>query len=398
MENKEININKKALYSTDTGVKYVEMMYPEGWSITIKPNKEKYGGYTYPYVFRITLKSPDKQRAVNYFSPRNFIDDHLKNYQNNQIDDYGNLLHTFTSIDDYLETWAQSDLKNNEDLKKLEVIEVPDMTKQAEERKAKSVADNRNKGYTLLDYYYRKLAIAYSYTYNNVKWVRMYAGIIEAEHVGQYRNMPIGAFGTLDPVMKKMLSAYLPKNSLQQDGNFSYPLIDETRWSVRQLLTMDCRLEDYKDAYKDVFVPTRNEGVKICDDIWKDFEAIRKKNSAEYEKIRQKKQEAVSIRREAAENKRQRDTEFYEQIRKTQQETRDILKSSYENQRKTQNKISEMWSDVNRGNTRFVDRDGNEHVIHTYNDYAYKSGDHYVTSDSPLDHSYDWEELEKKKY
>ena len=57
-----------------------------------------------------------------------------------------------------------------------------------------------------------------------------------------------------------------------------------------------------------------------------------------------------------------------------------------------------MWGDVNQGNTRFVDRYGNEHVIHTYNNYAYKSGDTYVTSDSPLDHSYDWEELEKKKY
>ena len=57
-----------------------------------------------------------------------------------------------------------------------------------------------------------------------------------------------------------------------------------------------------------------------------------------------------------------------------------------------------MWSDTFRGDTRFVDKYGDEHVIHTYDNYAYKNGDTYVTSDSPLDHGWDWEELEKKKY
>ena len=54
---------------------------------------------------------------------------------------------------------------------------------------------------------------------------------------------------------------------------------------------------------------------------------------------------------------------------------------------------------VLEGNTRFVDRHGDEHVIHTYNNYAYKNGDSYVTIDSKLfDAGSDWEELEKKKY
>ena len=81
-----------------------------------------------------------------------------------------------------------------------------------------------------------------------------------------------------------------------------------------------------------------------------------------------------------------------------QKEIEAIRRSSYENTQKSQAKVREMWSDTFRGDTRFVDKYGDEHVIHTYDNYAYKNGDTYVTSDSPLDHGWDWEELEKKKY
>ena len=275
----EIAINRKVISSTKTKVRYVEMMYPENWNISIRTEREKYGGYLYPYVFRITLTSPDDQRAVSYFSPRDFVDDHLQEFQNDQIDAKGDLLHSFMSIDEYLEMWAKNDLKDREDFKTLEVIIDPDMDKQEEERKNKALVNNRSKGLILQDHYYRKLAKAYSYTFNDTEWVRVYAGIIEAEHVVKYKSMPLGAFASLDKDTKIKLSPYLPKNQI--DGNFTYPLIDETRWSVSQLFNLDCKLKDYDSANKDVFTLIRNEEVTICDDILNDYEQIRKNQTTE---------------------------------------------------------------------------------------------------------------------
>lgn len=396
MEHKEIKLNKQTIYSTKTGIKYVQMLMPENWSITINTDKDRYGGYSYPYTFRITLKSEDKSVVFNYFSPRNYVDDHLKQFSNSQIDDYGNLLNRFQTIDEYLENWANNDLKNYSNVKCIETIVPDNMAKLEQDRKAKSLQENKSKGYILENYYYKQLVKAYSFIYNNAEWVRVYAGINEAESVGQYRTMEIGGIYSLDPFVRQMVLAGRNKNIM--DGSVTYPIIEETRWNVRQLFTMDCRLEDYEFAYKNIFAPIRGQGVVICNDIWKDYEETRKKNSAEYENIRADKKEAVRIKREADEQKRKSDRGLYDYVRKTQQETHDIINSSYENQRKSQNKVREMWGDVNHGNTRFVDKDGREHVIHTYDNYAYKSGDHYLTSNSPLDHPYDWEELEKKKY
>ena len=104
------------------------------------------------------------------------------------------------------------------------------------------------------------------------------------------------------------------------------------------------------------------------------------------------------IQREADERRRQSNKELYDYVRKTQQEISDMRKDSYEKQKKAHDRVMEQWTDTIRGNTRFVDKQGNEHVIHTYNDYAFKKGDDYITSNSSLDHFSDWEELEKKKY
>ena len=75
-----------------------------------------------------------------------------------------------------------------------------------------------------------------------------------------------------------------------------------------------------------------------------------------------------------------------------------MINDSYEKRNKSQSKIREMWSDTILDNTRFVDKYGDEHVVHTLDRHVYKKGDSYISSDSSLDLGYDWEELEKKKY
>ena len=100
MEHKEIKLNKKTIYKTSDNVNYVEMLVPEEWSITIADNRDNYGGYSYPYTFKIKLRSPDKTALLTYFSPRNYLDNHLYRYTNGQIDDYGDLMRKFESIED----------------------------------------------------------------------------------------------------------------------------------------------------------------------------------------------------------------------------------------------------------------------------------------------------------
>ena len=329
MEHKEIKLDKKKIYSQKSGMNFVEMLYPENWGIRINVDKDNYGGSSYPYTFRISLISDDDFCKIDYFSPRNYTDDHLRQFQNDQIDDYGNILRRFVTIDEYLENWAKSDLKKYQNVKCFETYVPDNMAKLEEEQKSRAEADNRSKGYILMEYSYRELLKSYSFTYNNSEHVRVYSGINEAQHVGQYRTVPKGALWTLDPFSRNTIfNLYSDTIDRTQDGDITYPTVDETRWNVRQLLTLDCRLSDYKYVCNNIFAPIRGNGVAICSDIWNDFEAIKTENSKKYQKI----------------------------------------------------------------------RDGNEHIIHTYDDCAYKSGDHYVTSDSPWDHPKDYEELEKKKY
>ena len=399
MEHKEVKLSKKTIYSKQSGINYVEMLVPENWNIGITNYKETYGGYSCPYTFRIKLSSPDNTVSLYFFSPRIYLDDHLMSYSNNQIDDYGNLLRKFESVEEYLGKWADNDLKDMADVKEKDKITYSNTRKLKAEHKEKALEKARKHEEQLDDFYYDRITRVYSYKYKDTERIRLFSGLIEAEKTSKFRIIPVPD-NVMDRnfVIASMMSAFPDMRYNEKTGNYVRCSQSETSWSARCLFLFDCMAKDYEFAYKTIFSPVINQGVTICDDIWKDFERIKKENDARYQKIREEKREVARIQREANEARRKSNQETYDYLRKTQQEIHDIQKSAYENQRKTQNKVSEMWGDVNQGNTRFVDRDGREHVIHTYDNYAYKRGDTYVTSNSPWDHPYDFEELEKKKY
>ena len=399
MEHTDIRLSKKNIYSTQSGKHYIEMSVPEDWSISIKEDRDSYGGYPYPYTFRINLRSPDHTVLISYFSPRRYIDDHLLSFRNGQIDDYGNLLRAYETLDDYLDRWATNDLKEYPEFAYAGPIGYPNMVQLEADRKKQALQKAEEKGNTLNWYCYKRMARAYSYKYKETERVRVYSGIIEAEDISQWSPVP-GMNGFMnDPFMRNtMQSVFRDMHYDKNTGSYVRLTLNETGWTVRQLMIMDCMLKDYEYAYKMVFDPIRKNGVTISDDIWNEYAQIKKEKDAERQKIREEKKEVARIQREAEAQRRESQKQLYDSIRRTQQETHDIINSSYENQRKSQAKVREMWGDVNQGNTRFVDKHGNEHVIHTYDNYAYKNGDTYVTSNDPLDHSYEWEELKKKKY
>ncbi|MBO7676473.1 MAG: hypothetical protein J6S49_03055 [Erysipelotrichaceae bacterium] len=399
MEHKEIKLEKKRIYNTQTNVRYVEMLVPEGWSISIIDDKENYGGYNYPYTFRIKLTSPDKTAELIYFSPRNYLDDDLRDFRNGQIDDYGNLLRHFETIETYLGDWANNSFKNFPDARQIDKIIYSNTEKYRNERKEKAVQRATDKRQTLLDYYYDRITNVYSYRYKETDRIRLYSGLIEGEEREAHSSIPVPD-NVLDRnfTIQTMMAAFPDATFDAKHNMFIRRTMHETYWNARCLFYFDCMAIDYEYTYKNIFSPILNQGVTICDDIWNDFDRIKKEKSVQYQKIREEKKEAARIQKEAAEARRKASKETLDYVRKTQQETHDIIRSSYENTRRSQAKLREMWGDVNQGNTRFVDRYGNEHVVHTYNDYAYKKGDTYVTSNSPLDNPYDWEELQKKKY
>ena len=92
MEHKEIKLNELVISGTEDKMDYVQMLVPEEWTSRIKTFKDSYGGSKYPYQFTIFHDSPDKTATIYYYSPVNFVDDHLKQFNDYEIDEYGNWL------------------------------------------------------------------------------------------------------------------------------------------------------------------------------------------------------------------------------------------------------------------------------------------------------------------
>lgn len=398
MEHKEVSLKHQRIYSTASNVSYVEMLYPEGWKITITDHKDFYGGYTYPYCFVITLTSPENTAAIYYYSPHNYIDDHLKTFGEYEIDDYGNKHHSFMKSEVYIDQMVKNHLKDFS-YEFIQQIDDPDISSRQKARREAVLEETEKDGEVLNWHYFNETCRVYGFRKAQTDRVRCYSLIVEGKDVTRWNSIPDSYGYFNDPFMLQAARSVFPNAQYNRDtGRYVYTSECETRWNARKILGLDCMERDFEYLYNSIFRHIVSHGIRIHDDIWNDYRKVRAENEKRYEAIRAKKQQVAQIQRQMREETRQRNRETYDYVRKTQQEIHDIQRSSYENTQRTQAKVREMWGDVNQGNTRFVDRYGDEHVIHTYSDYAYKKGDKYVTSDSPLDHSYDWEELKKKKY
>jgi hypothetical protein len=239
--------------------------------------------------------------------------------------------------------------------------------------------------------------------------MRAYSAVVEGEDLEAIGRLPssiTASFG--NPFMQdlaRMALASFPNARCDEKEGWIYSLMHYLDWRVTQKFVLDAPAETFEALYQQVFLPTLNKGVVISEAVWAEFRAKQaeinqanqaKREQAEAEKQEQRKQQKIQQAKDEERRKRRQDLQDY--LRNTQKEISDIRKSAWENTQKTNAKVNEMWGDTLRGDTRFVDKYGDEHVIHTYDKYAYKSGDTYVTSDSPLEHGWDWEELEKKKY
>ena len=405
MSNWDVEL-KNTTIKNDRGMPFVTMMVPEGWGIVYSEKRDAYCGHIYPYFIFLKLMSPDNTCAIRYTSPRQIIQDHLEPQPDCSIDAYGNLHGTVMSMEGLLKERADEYLNHPEiGITEYSFIKQMDFTSNEEEaakrlaEKKKAIESNPMK--VITDYYYKGGVQIYRFKRNDHIWRFAPAAISEATTYKTWdRISPTTAMMLNDPLMKNMASMWFSNLEYNKALNaWVYLESFETDWRIFGVFELECREEDYVEIAKKIYFPILNKGVSFTDEQWSDWKRVRNKLEEGWKAEREAKKQTQKKAEIQREQKKESDPPSWQKVRDTQKEIHDMQRDSYEYRNKLQRKTREIWSDAIRGDTRFVDRHGDEHVIHTYNNYAYKNGDSYVTSDSKLfDAGSDWEELEKKKY
>lgn len=409
MGTEKIQMKTVTVRNPEDGKDYVTMKAAEGAAFEVSVFRDRYLGYGYPYYFRIKSWPKGGTWAMYYLSPSRYRQDFLSSRKDYSVDLYGSLYRQFVPTDEYIDNWAKSDLKDMEDLKLIKRIPFVSNDKILQKRGPEKTAAAKEKGMSLKRYYYCGMVHHYSYLYKGKLRMRAYSAVLEAEDLETVKSLPPSITSQLNnPFMKDIAQMALNSFSnarYDQTLGWVYSLLHYLDWRVTQKLVLDAAADSFESLYQQVFLPTLNGGITISDTVWKDFkerqDTINRANQEKRKKeaaVKEEKRRAAEETRKREEEARRKRQEHWDYMRKTQQEISDIRKSAWENTQKSNAKVNEMWTDTIRGDTRFVDKYGNEHVLHTLDRHAYKSGDTYVTSDSPLDHGWDWEELEKKKY
>ena len=392
------------------GFPLVTICLPEDWITEVKVNSNVQTGYGEPDYTLVTCISPDRRARIIWQSPFHYRDDFLKPRKSG-YDSYGNLHRPFMTAGQFIDLVASRDLKTCTDVSL--VSEVPWSTnpQQLEYYRRQAERNAGNDAYTALgEIYCEGLQRQYSYVRENAARRRVYSLIVRSAEYAYWSPMPDTVIRALDdpfmaPMAKQMMERFANARYDDSLQEWIYTYSHYRDWRIESRLLLDCREEVFAKTMQEVFRPAVRHGVHLTEQMrervnekQKKLNDANRKNREAEEQARREDRARKEQQRAAGEEQRRRHKQAQDQIRNTYREISDIRKSAWDNQQKTQAKNREIWSDTIRGDTRFTDRYGTEHVIRTYNDHAYKNGDTYVTSDSPLDRGYDWEELKKKKY
>ena len=388
----------------ENGLPLIRLLVPEGWRVETKMQRGFYRGYKYPYYFTVSLWSPDNTCRIRWFSPCHLYKNILNPMQENTIDSYGNLQGEPKDLETRLINRAESyfkDIGEVTDLKRIELIYYKNNNETGSKKYEQRIKEyEKDKLHVVSDFYYKGGNIKYSFRRKNHDRFYCTSSVMESTTYESWAYLPYSIVqGFNDPFMNSMLKQGFPYAQYNEVVNaWIYLPLYYTSTLVHGIMDMDCLFKDKDFLYKNVYVKIINHGIYITDELWADFRRVQNEKEKVREANRQARKQKNEEERKERERINQRKKETWDYVRKTQEDIAKIRKETWENTNRTQDKVREMWGDTLRGDTRFVDKYGDEHVIHTYDKYAYKSGDTYVTSDSPLDHGWDWEELEKKKY
>lgn len=385
----------------ERGLKYLLVNLPEDWSVSVN-RKQVYGGYGYPFCFDIWAVSPDNTAAVQYFSPLNYHQDYLRSYKENSIDDYGSLLRSFMTVEDFLDQCAFNIFKDYEGFK-FETELAPTYSPNTDylllsQKRFKEISEkyaHENNGRVLNSYYCKALTRIYTYSNNGVKRKIAYSAFIEAQEITEYREAKIPSTILSDPFLSSTAKGMYPGLFLDQSGRYLYQLDHSTYWKVSNRTYCDAKEEMFDKLYKGVYKD-------FCSGYQWDKELV-----AELNRLQQAFNENKRLKREDA----KRASEITHQMemdrikaakeradinREASNQISQIQRSAYENRQKALDKANRQFSDSYLGNKRYADQYGDEHLVHSTDRYAFKKGNKIITSDDPRSPGFGWEELKKK--
>lgn len=406
-----MNAGMRTICQEGTGLPLVQMWLPDDWKETVTVNPKVQTGYGEPEFITVSVVSPDRHSNVYYQSAFHYRDDLLSETASG-YDSYGNLRRKFMTPEAFVDYLASIDFKENSTEVSVFSEKEWDTNPAQYDRYLKNVTGNAdNDPYSAIgEVYCKGYQRIYSYKHKGYARKRLYSLIIRSTEYAYWAPVPELITRSLnDPFMASIAQRTIknfPNARYEKTLNeWVYTISWFKDWRIDQRIILDSPESQFEELRNTVLRPLVSHGVYYTNELrartdsrQKTANEINRKKREEESRQRAAQKQENDRRRAEEEERRARHRQAQESLRKTQREISDIRRSMYENTQKSQAKTREIWGDAIRGDTRFTDKYGDEHVIHTYNNYAYKNGDTYVTSDSPLDHDWDWEELEKKKY
>lgn len=391
-----------------SGIPMIKMVLPGEWITSLHTDRKIYNGFGEPMNVRLQCSSKDRQSLITYNSNCHYCDSRLSQTVDFSTDLYGTLYRKFIPVKEFLERTVEKRLSKNDNIQFIRYEDWPandDCLKDYQ----KWISETNRDPYTSVDnFYYRGGTIEYSFCTNNGTPYRcVCSAIVEAADYAVVRSLPREIVGMLkDPLSgdigRMAMGGYRNAHYDENYGTWVYTANDYKDWYVSQMILMVMPEQQYADQYNSIYLPVVSYGAHYTPELQNEMDSlqasINRHNKETMDAAFRKPGKNTASDYAEAERRRQSDREAREKLRRTREETAAIQNSMYENRQRSDAKIREMRNDAMMGYTRYTDRYGSEHVIHSTDQYAYRKGDTYVTSSHPLDYGYDWEELDKKKY
>lgn len=399
----EITVNEEG-----SGTPFITMCLPKGWTTSVCADRKTYSGYGEPMYITVQCNSPDRKSLIAYNSNFHYCDCYLYPTVDLSTDINGTLFRKFIPVKEFLERNVKSRLSIN---KSIQFIRYEDWQGNDERLRDYQdwITENNRDPYTSVDgFYFKGGTIEYSFCTNNgIPYRCVMSAIVEGADYAVWRSLPPQIQMMLnDPFSRDI--GYMAMNGYQNArydqnwGAWIYTADYCREWYVSQMIMMVMPEEQYEDQYSNIFVPVVSFGAHYTPELEKEMASlqasINKKNKEAMDAAYSTPTTYTAPNYAAGQRSSTSDREAQEKLRKTREETAAIQKAMYENKQRSEAKIREMRNDTMMGYTRYTDRYGSEHVIHSTDKYAYRKGDTYVTCNSSLNHGYGWEELNKKKY
>ncbi len=398
----EVTVKEEA-----AGTPMITMRLPNDWTAFIRTDRRKYNGFGEPMNVSLQSSSPDKHSLIVYNSNFHYCDSYLSQGTDFSTDLYGTLYRKFIPTKEFLDLTVTNRISKNADIKFIRYQDRPENEAWLKDYQ-KWITENNRDPYTSIDsFYYSGGIIQYSFQgTDSVSYRCVMTAIIEGADYAVWRSLPPEILGMLknplsSDIGRMAMSGYQNVRYDENFGTWIYTADYYRDWYVSQMILMIMPEQHYEDQYNHIFLPVISSGAHYTPELQKemdDLQASINRHNSEVRNAASSRPASYSTQTSDDEYRRQRDREAREKLRRTREETAAIQNSMYENRQRSDAKIREMRNDAMMGYTRYTDRYGSEHVIHSTDRYAYRKGDTYVTSSSPLDYGYDWEELEKKKY